>query len=132
MSLRSMTGFGSAEATSDAQTKATHDIRTIEGVTLLGMDGLYFYRGSLVGIQNGVSPARIMRFYLNPAFDRVERVETLDSGNPLFDVPTTGVLAGDTFYYIANSQLGSFDSMGRILPLNKLKEVVILKVKLAP
>jgi DNA-binding beta-propeller fold protein YncE len=116
----------------DPQTKASRDIRTIEGVTLLGIDGLYFYRGSLVGIQNGARPERVVRFFLTPAFDRVERVQVLDAGNPLFDVPTTGVIAGDSFYYIANSQVDSFDSMGRIFPLNKLKEPVILKVKLDP
>src|SRR5262245_21714864 len=115
----------------DTSTKDLHDIRTQTGVPLLGIDGLYFHKGSLVAIQNGVGPGRVMRFYLSKGWDRVEKAETIDADNPLFHIPTTGALAGDTFYYLANSQLDSFNpSNGRILPPDKLKETWILKVLL--
>jgi hypothetical protein len=39
-----------------------------------GVDGMYFYKGSLVGIQNpDLHPGRVMRYYLNLAMDRIER-----------------------------------------------------------
>jgi sugar lactone lactonase YvrE len=63
-----------------------------------GVDGMYFYKGSLVGIQNpDLHPGRVMRYYLNPTMNRIERGEVLESYNPLFEVPTTGTLVDDSF-----------------------------------
>ena len=93
-------------------------------------DGLVFYANSLVGIQQltgGVE--RIVRFHLeNPL--HVKRVEVLQVNHPLFQLPTTGDMAGDEFHYIANSQLRSFDEKGQIFPAEKLNDPVILKVDL--
>jgi hypothetical protein len=71
----------------------------------------------------------VARFYLNSALDRVEKAEVLERGNPLFDVPTTGVLVGGAFYYIANSQLHNYGAKG-IVDRAKLHPVSILKLKL--
>ena len=50
--------------------------------------------------------------------------------HPHFDIPTTGAITNDQFYYIANSQLRSFDKDHNIQPMEKLKDVIILKIKL--
>lgn len=101
-----------------------------ETITLSGVDGLYFYRDSLVAVQNVHEPARIIRFYLSAARDRVTRAEVIESSHPAHDIPTTGAIAEGSFYYIANSQMRSLDSSGAIFPLDKLKPIVILKVPL--
>jgi hypothetical protein len=56
--------------------------------------------------------------------------EIIEMNNEYFQEPTTGAIAGDEFYYIANSQLGSYDNEGNLWPMDKLNEVVILKTKL--
>jgi hypothetical protein len=61
---------------------------------------------------------------------RIERLETIEANNPLFDEPTLGVLVKDTFYLIANSQWGMIDEKGQLAPAEKLKEPVVLKIKL--
>jgi hypothetical protein len=72
---------------------------------------------------------RIVRLHLeNPS--SVGRVEVLQVNHPLFQLPTTGDIAGNHFYYIANSQLRSFDEKGQIFPPDKLNDPVILKVPL--
>ena len=114
----------------DTSTRDIRDIRTLEGVPLLGIDGLYFHKGGLVAIQSGRKLERVMRFQLNATFDRVEGAETLDAANPLFNTPTTGAVVGDTFYYLANSQMDSYTPEGRIFPPDKLEETWILKVVL--
>jgi hypothetical protein len=48
----------------------------------------------------------------------------------LFDIPTTGVVVGDWFYFIGNSQLPMLEDDGTIKNPEKLKEVVILKLSL--
>jgi hypothetical protein len=75
--------------------------------------GMYFYKNSLIAIQNGIRPHRVVRFFLNKNFDGVERAEIIEANNPLFNEPTLGVLVQGTFYYVANSQWGSFNKTAR-------------------
>jgi hypothetical protein len=62
--------------------------------------------------------------------DRVTSERVLEINNPRFDIPTTGVIVGDEFYYVANSQLRAFNPDGSIFPSEKLREPVVLKTKL--
>ena len=97
---------------------------------LVGIDGLYFYKNSLVGIQNGVSPNRVSQFYLDKDFKKVERARVLERNNPHFNEPTLGLVAHDHLYYIANSQWKHYEKDGTIFPHQKLEDIVILKVTL--
>jgi sugar lactone lactonase YvrE len=74
---------------------------TVDG----SIDGLYFHRGTLVGIQNGVHPGRVVRFHLAPDLTRIERSEILEAYAPWMESPTTGALEGDSLLYLANPQL---------------------------
>jgi sugar lactone lactonase YvrE len=98
-------------------------------ITLAAIDGLCFHDHSLIAIQNGAIAHRIARFFLNPGLGGVEKAEVLESGNPLFDIPTTGAVAGDTFYFIANSQLHNYGAKG-IVDRAKLRPISILRLKL--
>ncbi|HEV7373133.1 MAG TPA: hypothetical protein VGN95_00290 [Pyrinomonadaceae bacterium] len=114
----------------DLQTKKLANLQPAPNITLLGLDGLYSYKGSLIGVQNGINPARLVRLSLSRDMSRIERLETIEANNPLFDEPTLGVLVKDTFYLIANSQWGMIDEKGQLAPAEKLKEPVVLKIKL--
>lgn len=112
---------------------ATGQVRPLphpETVNVVGIDGLYLHAGSLIAVQNGTGAERIMRFRLNAAMDAIESAEILESRNPLFEIPTTGVVVGDSFFYIANSQLRSLDDQGKVRPDAKLEESVVLEVPL--
>jgi hypothetical protein len=74
------------------------------GSTSLGCDGIVYHRGAIVAVQNGVSPARIVRFTLSADGRRIVRAETLDRNVAVADEPTGGFLDGDRFVYVANSQ----------------------------
>lgn len=99
-------------------------------VTLLGIDGLYSYKDSLICIQNGVNPQRVVKLTLNKNLTRVERFETVEANNPVFDEPTLGVVVKDQFYFVANSQWGAIDQSGKLASMDKLKDPTILKLKL--
>ena len=104
---------------------------TPKGSTTSGIDGLYLYENSLIVVQNGFGEAsRVTRFYLNNSGDAIEKQEILEMNSHHFNIPTTGAIAGDEFYYITNSQLASFSKDNSIFSEDKLKDVVILKVKL--
>lgn len=114
----------------DLATKRYAPLAPAPDSTMLGIDGLYFYRGGLVAVQNGVNPNRVVRFFLSKDLSRVERFEAVAANQPVFDEPTLGVIVKDQFYFIANSQWGTLDEQGRLAPPEKLKEPVVLKLKL--
>ncbi len=115
----------------DVLTGKVSALAAAPGISLFGIDGLYYYRNSLIGVQNfSGDPLRVVRFHLGRGGQRVERARVMEAINPLFNIPTTGVVAGSSFYFIANSQLRSFDSQGNIFPPEKLSDVVILRTTL--
>jgi tetratricopeptide (TPR) repeat protein len=114
----------------DVKTQKVTHLAPLAGATLLGIDGLYFHKGSLIGVQNGVTPQRVVRVSLSKDLGRVERLEILEANNPLFLEPTLGVLVRDTFFFIANSQWPLVDENGKLGADDKLQDPVVLKIKL--
>jgi sugar lactone lactonase YvrE len=99
-------------------------------VASLGLDGLYFVDGALVGIQNGVAPHRVVRFRLSPTGDRIEAAEVLERAHPKHDEPTLGVVVGRELYYVANSQYERFGQDGRVAEPDSLRPPVVLRLRL--
>ncbi len=101
-------------------------------VSLHGVDGLYRHESGLIAVQNGAGTERIVRFRLDTDGLQVLSLDILESRNPAFAIPTTGVIVGSEFYYIANSLLDRLGPDGRLKPNARLEPVVILKAPLAP
>jgi sugar lactone lactonase YvrE len=112
----------------DTQTKKVTNIAA--NFTLLGIDGLYFHKGTLLCVQNGVNPNRLIRLFPNKDLSRFERFQTLEANNPVFDEPTLGVLVKDDFYFVANSQWGAIDPTGHLASEDKLRDPTVLRVRL--
>jgi hypothetical protein len=110
--------------------RSVSPVEAADSVLALGIDGLYFHRGSLVAIQNGVTPHRVARLTLSPAGDRVLRAEVLERAHPRYDEPTLGVLVDGELYYIANAQWERFGEDGRIAKPEALKTPVVLRLAL--
>jgi sugar lactone lactonase YvrE len=114
----------------DVKARSVTRLAPPPNVTLHGIDGLYFYKGSLIAIQNGVNPHRLIRLALSPDQKQLNNFSVIEANNPLFDEPTLGVIVKDTFYFIANSQWEKVDDKGQLAPADKLQNPRILKVKL--
>lgn len=82
-------------------------------LNLGGIDGLYRWRNSLVVIQNGISPQRVLRLDLSDDGSVVEQIAALAVAQPEFDIPTWGVLAGDDLLFLGASHWQHVDSRGR-------------------
>jgi sugar lactone lactonase YvrE len=89
------------------------------------IDGLYFYRGGLLGMRGN----SVNRYRLDDALGRVIMTDVIEQNHPLMNVPTTGVVVNDEFYYVANSQFDAVNPDGS-LKTAELTEPVILKLKL--
>jgi DNA-binding beta-propeller fold protein YncE len=110
----------------DRESGASRVLQAAAGDSLGGIDGLYFYRGSLIGVH----PTSVRRHRLDVAMTRVVGTEVLDANHPLYDAPTAGVIVGEDFFYVANSQFRAVQADGTLLPMDKLNEPVILKLGL--
>ena len=119
---------GSGIGVLDMDTKTFRELSHPPNMVLSG-DGLYYYENSLIAVQNG-GLGKITRFYLNDCQDEIVHSETIEAYHPLFNIPTTGAVVGDEFYFIANSQLRAYDDEGNLYPLSELEATKILKVKL--
>jgi sugar lactone lactonase YvrE len=98
----------------------------IESQSLLnGIDGLAVHKGKLIGIQNAIGRPRVVR--IDPA---TGVAENLESRNSRFELPTTGAVVGDEFWFIANPGLRSFNADRSIWPMEKLEDPVMLKLAL--
>lgn len=113
--------------TIDVGTRERRLLSAPDGVDVLSIDGLYWHRGALVGVQGG-RRNRVQRFTLAPEGDRVTEATVLEAHHPMFMNPTTGVVVGDDIYVIANSQFSSISDTGTLLPTDRLFETVILRV----
>lgn len=99
-------------------------------LALGGVDGLYWYDGALIAIQNGMSPHRVMRLILSADGRKVARAMPLDAANPAFTLPTYGAIDGDGLYFVANSQKNQYDSYGSPKDVAKLEPVHVFRSNL--
>jgi hypothetical protein len=122
-------GFGDGITVVDVKPGTFRAIAHPADLCLASIDGLYFYRGSLIAIQNGVMANRVIRAYLTPALDAIAGFEILERRNPLFEGITTGAVADGAFYFMANTQIDKVGA-GRIAGSARLEPVRILRIDL--
>jgi streptogramin lyase len=93
-----------------------------------GIDGLALAGDSLVGVQNGATPNRIVRLRLDPAASRIVAVTVVERANPRWEEPTLGTVVGRDFYYVGTSQYGKFE--GKTIDEARIEPPVIFRTHL--
>jgi sugar lactone lactonase YvrE len=112
----------------EVATRQRTRLATPDSLNLGGIDGLAFHRNGLIAHQAGWFQ-RVVRLQLDRKQERVASWRIIERHHPRFAQPTTGEIAGDTYYYIANAQLRRFRD-GKIFPWDSLDQVLILKTDL--
>lgn len=92
------------------------------------LDGLYYTDHMLIGIQNVFFPETITAYRLTEKGDSILSMQVLAYDQPQFSIPTTGVIAGDWFYFIANSNVDLYEN-GVIRNRGRLGNIYIMKLK---
>ena len=103
------------------------DLRTGEVIALglpasgtaLGIDGIALHGDAIIAVQNGIGAPRIVRLRLDGAGRQIMAIEVLDRGAHIVE-PTTGVVVGDEFVYVANSLWNQVGADGRLAPSARL------------
>lgn len=103
-------------------TGATQEVKADEHFTLAGVDGLYWYRGGLVGIQYGAGAYRVMHWQVSEDGLHVLSAKILEYRTDLVKNPTTGAIVGGDFYFIANTGIQNLND-GRIVDKSLLEPV---------
>jgi hypothetical protein len=86
-----------------------------DSLNLGGIDGLAFYRNSLIAHQPSWFQ-RVVRLQLDPKQGRVTSWETIERHHPRFAQPTTGEIAGDGYYYLSPTRSFAASVTGRFSP----------------
>jgi hypothetical protein len=98
--------------------------------SLKSIDGMLWYKNSLVAIQNATTPMKVCRYFLNADLTAITKSEIIDRAHPAFNEPTNGCIVKNEFYYIANSQWSGYTPDNKLKPIDQLQDIVILKSKL--
>ncbi len=114
----------------DVKTKKLTFLNASFDASLKSVDGLTYYKNSLIAIQNAIFPMRVTQYQLNKTGDALINYRIIDRAHPAFNEPTIGCLVGNEFYYVANSLWSGYTKNGQQKPEDELQDVVILKKKL--
>src|SRR5262249_42855221 len=100
----------------DLATGAVRRVADAPHSTSLGCDGIAWHQGSIIAVQNGVSPPRVVRLQLDRNGFGIIRVTILERNLPIADEPTIGTVVGNRFVFVANSQWDKHDDNGAVKP----------------
>ncbi|MEP6483571.1 MAG: hypothetical protein ABJB01_03910 [Rudaea sp.] len=81
-------------------------------LVLGGIVGLHWYDGTLVVVEDGMVPKRVMRLKLGDDRQTVANAMPLDVSNPAFNNLGDGVVAGEHLYFVTNRQDDLYDAHG--------------------
>ena len=112
----------------------TREIINTPNKAYAGIDGMKYYRNSLLGIVNARrDPDKngLYRYYLNKENTAVVRMEKMVPIGATFKIPTTFDIYNGHVYYIINSQLDNFNQKtNQIIDHSILEPYKILKKKI--
>jgi sugar lactone lactonase YvrE len=114
----------------DVATGAMTRLEDAPGSTSVGCDGIALDGDAIVAVQNGVAPARVVRFTLDASGRRIARAQVIDRNLTVADEPTIGAVVGRTFVYVANSAWDKWKEDGTRAPGTRLAAPVLLAVPL--
>jgi hypothetical protein len=98
----------------DSRTKQVAWLQSRGRFALGGIDGLYRIGHTLIAIQNGTEPERVIQFALDPSSAQILSETVIERSTATLGDPTHGVMVEGAFYYIANSGWDALGEAGEI------------------
>ena len=95
-------------------------------LNLTGISDMLFDDNSLIILQNGFKPERIMRLKLNDKKFVINRIIPIEAANPQFNNLSYGAVVGEGLFFIANSQLPKTNLYGGLLSGQDWEHMVVL------
>jgi sugar lactone lactonase YvrE len=114
----------------DIASRRPRKLDTPRGTWLGGLDGISPSQGGFIAVQIGVKPERVLRIRVDRKATRVTSVEILEMNHPAYEGPIQGMVAGQSFLYVANSQLDLGDAKTGRLAAERAHPTVVLRLPL--
>jgi sugar lactone lactonase YvrE len=100
-----------------------------DNVAVTGLDGLLLDGNSLIGVQNGVDPERIVRFRLNKEQTEIISAEVIEQATERLGEATHVIKVGDWDYVIANVGWDKIQDNGQLKPSKQFTRPVLLRFR---
>lgn len=98
-----------------------------ENIAVVGLDGFYLSGDSLIGIQNGTEPNRILKIQLNSTQTEITSTEIIEQATDRLGDPTHAVAADGWFYVSANVGWNKVEDNGKLKEGEKFTAPVLLR-----
>lgn len=114
--------------------RATKKLVNEPNLDYRGIDGMKYYKNSLIAIVNGKRARKkngVYRFYLNKEGTSIIRSEKMLSYQEIFDFPTTFAIRDGYMYFTVNTHLNNYDGVSKqVINSEKLEAYRIMKLKI--
>jgi hypothetical protein len=100
-----------------------------ENIAVTGLDGLYRSGDSLIGIQNGTDPERIVRYRLNPAQTEIISCEVIEQSTERLGDPTHVTEWNGWLYVSANVGWNKIDDHGQLKPGKHFTQPILVRFR---
>ena len=116
----------------DLRTRAVTPVAFPEVPIFMGIDGLYTAGARVIGVVNSSTVPQIVSGQVDgrSAAVRITCGQVLERRHPVYEIPTTGAVVGDSLFYVANSQLRRLDGRGMLRNPETEVRTVILRLRL--
>lgn len=104
------------------------DVRVPTKLSLQGIEALFWFEGSLVAVQSGMTPPRVMRFGLSDGGRTITGVTPVEASNPAFAKVGKAAMDGSSIYVVGNSQLDNYDRFGLVRNKDQLEGTRIIRI----
>lgn len=116
----------------DAESGEVSWIEVPDSTTVAGIDGLVRMGHSLIAVQNGVAPKRVIELRMDEDETRITGWRALESGTPLLTEPTHAVVVGPDVFFIADSGWDRLNPDGTVKPGMALEPAHVLRLRVGP
>lgn len=99
----------------DVEAGKAFRIASAKPALLDGIDGLVRYGKSLIAVQNGTSPKRILKLDMADDWLSIKKVTVLESNHSGWTEPVGGSVDGDRLLYVATGQWDRFGEGGALV-----------------
>lgn len=99
-------------------------------VSVYGIEGLAFHKNTLIAVQNGLRPHRVVRLRLDENGSAITGAQVLVANHAEFETPTKGMVYRNRFYFVANSQRNRIKPDHTLPPPEQLRQPVVLRIEL--
>ena len=114
----------------DMVSKNRHHLEPPLGSWLFGLDGIARVPDGFVCVQLQVQPNRVLHLKLDNKREKIASVDVLEMNHPSYNEPIQGTLDGDSFLYVANSQIGLGNGETGAYEAEKARPTVVLRLPL--